>query len=240
MTLFSGDLVYAPRQLASWGALAFGAGALNATAFAACERFVTHVTGTVTHLGVHASLLVAIDYLLVVACFIGGAMAAVLLAHPPGRPAPTLAWLPLALAAALLLGAAALGRLGVFGDFGSAPETRGHFGLLSLLAFAMGLQNASVSTATGNLVRTTHMTGPATDLGVALAQWMRGSEAPAARRSVLLRATKLLAFAVGATVGYRVAGALGYSALVLPALVCATVAATTLRVPRLRELGPAT
>ena len=42
--------------------------------------------------------------------------------------------------------------------------------LLSILSFAMGLQNAAVATSTGLLVRTTHLTGPATDLGIHLVE----------------------------------------------------------------------
>lgn len=44
----------------------------------------------------------------------------------------------------------------------------GDFVLLCGLSFAMGLQNAAVASSTGQLVRTTHPTGPARDLGVHL------------------------------------------------------------------------
>ena len=45
--------------------------------------------------------------------------------------------------------------------------------LLSLLAFAMGLQNAAVASTTGLAVRTTHLTGPATDLGIEAKHMLR-------------------------------------------------------------------
>jgi len=37
---------------------------------------------------------------------------------------------------------------------------------MALLAFAMGLMNATVATTTSLAVRTSHMTGPASDFGV--------------------------------------------------------------------------
>jgi hypothetical protein len=59
-------------------------------------------------------------------------------------------------------------------------------------------QLASVANAAGSLVRTTHMTGPATDLGVALAFLLLRGTAPgtlyAARRTAILRASKMFAF----------------------------------------------
>ena len=79
---------------------------------------------------------------------------------------------------------AVCGMLGCFGPFGSTVETAGDFVMLSVLAFAMGLQNASVATTTGMIVRTTHMTGPVTDFSIALAMLL--SAAPEASRQAAL------------------------------------------------------
>src|SRR6202012_3968139 len=43
------------------------------------------------------------------------------------------------------------------------------------LLFAMGLQNALVSIVSGSVVRTTHLTGTFTDLGIELAQLVQNS-----------------------------------------------------------------
>jgi uncharacterized membrane protein YoaK (UPF0700 family) len=98
------------------------------------------------------------------------------------------------------------------GDFGGAVDEPGDFVLLSSLSFASGLQNAAVATSTGLLVRTTHLTGPATDLGIHLVElaYVGGDARRNARRHAMLRAGKLVSFAVGAGVGATLARALGF------------------------------
>lgn len=222
--------VLAGRNMWSWTALAFGAGSVNATAFLGCQRFVTHVTGILTHAGVDEGAWgLAADYLVVLLCFVGGAMTAVLLLDGRRlRGMPALPWLPLVVVAALLTGVAVAGALGAFGAFGTEVETNRDFVLLSVLALAMGLQNASVANATGSLVRTTHMTGPATDLGVALAFLLLRDLPPdtlwAARRTAILRGAKLAAFALGAVAAALLCPRVGYLAFLLPAGICGVVA----------------
>ena len=48
--LLSPSQVVSRAFLPGWFALAFAGGAVNATALAACRRFVAHVTGSLTHL----------------------------------------------------------------------------------------------------------------------------------------------------------------------------------------------
>ena len=171
VALHSSSTIFSPRHVPSWLLLAFGAGSVNAGAFLACERFVTHVTGTVTRLGLDAGLwTLMLDYGIVLGCFIAGAMASVLALDARfHRGKAPLHALPLGIVATMLVGVALAGRLGAFGAFGQTVETAGAFALLSLLGFAMGLQNAAVASTTGLAIRTTHMTGPASDLGVHLA-----------------------------------------------------------------------
>jgi uncharacterized membrane protein YoaK (UPF0700 family) len=224
--LFDPSEVHSRSRLASWIALALSAGAVNAIAFAACARFVTHVTGIVTRIGTDAGhVVLVVEYVLVLACFVLGAASSV----PPRRGASS-PWVPLAATSGTLAVCAVLGVSGAFGPFGEGVEQPGDFALLAMLAFAMGLQNASVATATGMLVRTTHMTGPATDLGIALGQLWRGgpeSVLEPARRSARLRGAKIGAYAIGAAIGLSLAGVAGYAALLAPAAVIAVVASST-------------
>ncbi|HUQ72063.1 MAG TPA: YoaK family protein [Planctomycetaceae bacterium] len=114
---------------------------------------------------------------------------------------------------------AVAGRLGAFGSFGQThvadppPVT-----LLSVLAFAMGLQNAAVASTTGLAVRTTHLTGPATDLGIHLgvACISSGADRWEAMRGAALRGGKILAYLSGAGVAIPLTGSLGYLALLAP------------------------
>lgn len=216
--------VHAGRHLAIWVALAFSAGAVNAVALAACQRFVTHVTGTVTLLGEdYDEARLALEYGCVLGCFVLGAMTSVLLLD--GRrlrdrePWPVA---PLVIVGLVLVGTGVAGALDAFGPFGRTVETPGDFVLLSVLGFAMGLQNAAVATTTGMIVRTTHMTGPVTDFAIALATSVIAEErvvVEAARRSAWIRAWKIVAFLAGAGIGALAAHRFEYVAFLLPATV---------------------
>lgn len=221
--LHAPQAVFSLRHLPSWLLLAFSAGAVNVIAFLACSRFVTHVTGTVSSIGMDASTVtLALDYAVVLGCFIVGAMSATALLegrhYQKKRP---LFAVPLVLVSATLAVIGTAGQLGVFGTFGGSVEGPRDFAFLSILAFAMGLQNAAVATSTGQLVRTTHMTGPATDLGVHLttALYVDGDARRTALRHASLRAGKIAAFAIGGATGAALAHATGYGAFFVPAFV---------------------
>ena len=145
--------------------------ATNAGALFACERFVSHVTGTVTRIGVDSAGILALDYALVLAAFISGAMSAILVARKSGDA-------------------------------------------------TMGMQNAALAASTAMTVRTTHMTGPATDLGIAFAMLLSGtpSERVTARSSLLLRGTKLFAFIVGGAAMAVLCPRIQYAAFLVPAV----------------------
>jgi uncharacterized membrane protein YoaK (UPF0700 family) len=230
------------RHLPSWALLAFAAGAVNAGALLACERFVSHVTGTVTRIGVDSAGILALDYALVLAAFISGAMSAILLARRSGDATRPAYWVPLTIVAAVLVGVAAAGSAGSLGAFGGTVETKRDFAMLAVLGFAMGMQNAAVGASTAMAVRTTHMTGPATDLGVAFAMLLSGtpSERAAARSSVLLRGTKLLAFIVGGAAMALLCPRIQFAAFLVPA-VASLIATVSSYAPWRREtVEPAT
>jgi uncharacterized membrane protein YoaK (UPF0700 family) len=230
LTLHRPDSVFSLRHVPSWLMLCFAAGAVNGITFLACGRFVTHVTGTVTRIGmevVHLTLM--LDFALVLAAFVAGATVAGLLlkgALVAGR-APPFA-LPLWCTAGAVGLVAIAGELGWLGAFGGSVDQLGDFVNLCALSFAMGLQNAAVATSTGQLVRTTHLTGPATDLGIHLADLLvsGAAERTLAKRHAGLRAGKILAYGLGAACAVPAASAFGYLSLLLPAAVIA--AATVL------------
>lgn len=217
--------VHDRRNLPLWVALAFSAGAVNAAALAACQRFVSHVTGTVTRIGAdYDSPRLLLDYGAVLAAFVVGAMSSFwLLDGRRLRGRPPLVAAPLLLVGGLLFTVALAGRFGAFGPFGTTVETAGDFVLLGLLAFAMGLQNAAVATTSGMIVRTTHMTGPLTDLAIALGAYVSpgipSSVRDNAKRSILLRGAKVAAFALGALVATGFAPRLEYLTFFIPAAI---------------------
>jgi uncharacterized membrane protein YoaK (UPF0700 family) len=228
MVLHRQDTLTRRKHLTSWALLAFSAGAVNAGALLACQRFVSHVTGTVTRIGVDVHETLALDYLLVLVAFIAGAASAILIARAVRR-SPSAApgyWAPLLLVALLLGAVAVLGHRNAFDAFGGSVETPRDFALLAILSLAMGMQSAAVAASTGLSVRTTHMTGPATDIGIALAQLSSADDVErlTARSSLMLRCTKLLSFIVGGATMAVLCSRLEFLAFACPA---ATILAAT-------------
>jgi uncharacterized membrane protein YoaK (UPF0700 family) len=84
-----------------------------------------------------------------------------------------------------------------------------------LAACACGLQNAMVSTYSGAMVRTTHVSGIVTDLGIALGHLLRGL--PTEGRKVELWLLLLGGFIGGGVLGARLFQRQAYDALYLPA-----------------------
>ncbi len=233
--LHSPTSVYSRRHVPSWLLLAFGAGAVNAGALLGCQRFVSHVTGTATRLGVDAGQwwLVA-EYGIVLVCFIAGAATSVLLLQRrlAQQKRPLFA-LPLVLVASILVVVAVAGSAGGFGPFGSTVESPSDFLLLSILSFAMGLQNATVGSATGLAVRTTHLTGPASDLGVHLGMALisDGEARRSALENAALRAGKIVSFIFGGAAMAMLVPGLGYLAFAVPAATILMAAALSFRSP---------
>ena len=95
---------------------------------------------------------------------------------------------------------------------------------LYLAASACGLQNAMVTTYSGTVIRTCHLSGMFTDLGIFLGHAIRGLrvDAPRLRMSLLI----ISAFFCGGVIGTRAYRRLGYATLYLPAAITGAMALT--------------
>jgi len=187
--------------------LAFVAGAANAGAFLAVKLYTSHMTGLVSSLADHIALgevALALSALGAVLSFLLGATtSALMINYAKRRRLRSRYALPLLLEALLLLAFGLLGaRLsGVQGLF--VPVT------VMLLCFMMGLQNAVITKVSGSVVRTTHLTGVITDLGIEVGRllyWNRSSrpleEHVIADRSKLAMLSMLcMYFLLGGVVG---------------------------------------
>jgi uncharacterized membrane protein YoaK (UPF0700 family) len=192
--------------------LAFIAGAINAGGFLAVQRYTSHMTGIVSSVadtlitGDLTAVLVAFGSL---AAFIAGsAYSAILINWGRHHRMHSKYAYPLLWEALLLLGFGLMG--GSLELYGSAfiPVT------VMLLCFIMGLQNAIISKISNSEIRTTHMTGIVTDIGIELgkafyinsqveSEHYKPVRANKARLAVLLGL--LLSFLAGG-----VAGAVGF------------------------------
>lgn len=190
--------------------LAAVAGFVNSVFIALLGSPVSHVTGPLSEasLDVTGGDFSGLAHLAtVLAAFFAGAIAAgaVLGTHPQatGRRYGTIV-----LAEAALLGVAPL----------VATERHNLIYAMIVAAVACGLQNGMFSNYRGMVLRTTHMTGTLTDLGVLLGR--RDYRHGQAWKGVLLAGT-VVTFVGGGVVGAYVASAAALYALWLPALCCA-------------------
>ena len=85
-----------------------------------------------------------------------------------------------------------------------------------LAAMACGLQNALATTYSGAVVRTTHLSGMFTDLGIMLGHAMRGM--PMARRRLALCVLIISFFFLGGVLGAWLFARADYGALYFPAV----------------------
>lgn len=220
------------RAILHWFLLAFNGGCINAGAFLTTGRFVTHVTGFATLFGVdlaNRDIDVAVSMLSIPVFFLIGATIAGLLIDSSihFRRKPHYDYV-MGLCSLCLLGAGLAGQFEQFGSFGLPFQLNEKYVLLALLCMASGLQNGALTTSSGSSVRTTHMTGLTTDLGLGIARMMTFTPHDDVYRrervANLLRVGTVLSFIVGSEVGAILFIGLGYRAFLVPAAIAAYAA----------------
>ncbi len=191
--------------------LAFIAGAVNAGGFLVLARYTSHMTGFTSQVAdslVTGDMQVLLGALGAILAFLAGAATAAIQINW-GRQYRLrhLYALPLLLEAALMLPFGLMGALTLTWSTPFAvPLT------VLLLSFIMGVQNAVASKVSGGKIRTTHMTGNFTDLGIELGKalyWNRfRTEATRVRPN--LDRVRLFGGLIAAFVLGGVAGAAGF------------------------------
>lgn len=146
--------------------LSFVAGATNAGGFLAVGQYTSHMTGIVSSMAdnlVLGQFQLAVVGLASLLAFMGGAMTTAWMVNWGLRRKLHSAYgRPLLVEAALLL---------VFGLFGASINFSADLFVpltVLVLCFIMGLQNAVITKISNAEVRTTHVTGLVTDLGIEL------------------------------------------------------------------------
>ncbi len=156
-------------KLASW--LGMTAGFINAAGFLSLAVLTTNVTG---HAALFAERVALRDWknarviALWMFLFLAGAFISSLIVSWIGRNQRYSYVIPILIEMAILLGVA----LGGY-QYDHSLVSKELFA--GSLLFAMGLQNSLVSIISGSVVRTTHLTGTFTDLGIELAQMINSS-----------------------------------------------------------------
>ena len=193
--------------------LAFNAGAVNAGGFLVVHLYTSHMTGFVSMLadslvlGNMALVLGAVGALLAFLC--GAATTSVMVNWARQRRLHSSYALPLLLVAVLMLLFGLVGAITL-----SWPTPFAVPITVLLLSFILGLQNATVTKMSSSQIRTTHMTGVVTDLGIELGRmlyWNRTGTAPESQVRANQMRLRLFAGLLGMFLVGGIAGAAGFS-----------------------------
>lgn len=204
------------------GAMVFSAvaGFINSIALGFFHSPVSHMTGAVSYLGIDLAGQrvsdVAATLTIIIAFVLGAALAGMIvgaLQLAPGRSYGV----ALMGEGALLLAAMLLLR--VQNGFG-----------VPLIAMACGLQNATTSSYCGLMIRTTHVTGTVTDIGVMLGHMVRHRHIE--RRKLLLMVGTVTAFTTGVWIGALANQHWGPSSLLIVAAGCFFAGGVVLTFPQ--------
>ena len=179
--------------------LSLNAGFINAAGFMAFSVLTTNVTGHAALLAVNlakhswrAAHMVGLWLLL----FLAGAFVSSLYIRKAGANKPYAYSVPIIVIMLVLLFVVLFGR-----DYDGTLVKTEYFA--GSLLFAMGMQNAMVSMISGSVVRTTHLTGLFTDLGIDLAAAVIRPHAidQGLKRKITLRLTIIISFLTGGVMG---------------------------------------
>ncbi|HEY1034331.1 MAG TPA: YoaK family protein [Pseudoxanthomonas sp.] len=204
-------------QLPRWvwvgaGSLAFVAGMINVVGYLGFEhQAVSHLTGTTSLLG---AALAGGDWratgslLCLITAFMTGAVVSGMIVQDSTLRLGRRYGVTLTVESLLL--------------FAAIPLFKEHQLAGALLAAtACGLQNAMATTYSGAVIRTTHLSGMFTDLGIGLGHALRGMPLPT--RRLMLSGLIISGFLTGAVAGGWLFREFGYDALWVPATVTGLV-----------------
>lgn len=194
--------------------LSFIAGMVNVSGFLAVQRLTTNVTG---HFAFFADEVFqlhfwrgVIYFLYIFFFFLGSFVSGLLIEAMARRNEKYIYFFPAVIECLILT---------TTGQFGAGIAVRAPDVIAFSLLFAMGLQNALVTNISNAAVRTTHLTGLFTDLGIELAQFFfykRTGQQQILLSSIRLRLTIISFFFLGG-----IGGGFAYTILGLPAFTVA-------------------
>ncbi|QIK80661.1 DUF1275 domain-containing protein [Lysobacter sp. HDW10] len=207
---------------ATW-VLAFMAGIINVVGFLGFEhQGITHLTGTTSMLGAaiaDANMSGVLHFaLLIVAFVLGCAISGFVIQDSKFQLGRRYGVALLFTSSLLFLSVPLLSRGSAWGMYSAAC--------------AAGIQNAMVSAFSGAVVRTTHVSGMLTDLGISLGHVLR--RLPLDTPRLRLSLTVITGFLCGGIAGALLFRAVRYEALLVPASLSA-LAAVSYVVFRLRH-----
>lgn len=196
--------------------LSFVAGVVNIAGFLSVQRLTTNVTGHFAFLVDEVYKLnfwsAFIFFLYIFFFFLGSFFSSLLVEIISRRNERFMYLVPTGIEAVILMLVALLERKYVE----SNPDL-----IACSLLFAMGLQNSLVTTISNAVVRTTHLTGLFTDLGIELSQlffFKAIDQQKRLRSSIRLRLTIIACFFLGGVIGGMLFTRMHLLSLIIPAV----------------------
>jgi uncharacterized membrane protein YoaK (UPF0700 family) len=183
--------------------LTINAGFINAVTALHSGMFTTHVTGTFTRAGISIEQLdggMFVEYIMLIICFMFGSFLCSLLVPYQTFYLGRAYNLVFMLGTVFLLLASLLGVL--------LPQS--HV-FTFFVAIASGMQNAMTTGYSGSVLRTTHMTGMTTDVGIIFAKLAKGERKDVWKLAMFL--PMMTGFLIGGALGAKAVSDLGVFAL---------------------------
>ena len=205
-----------------WLVSSFKVGLINSAGFLATGKFVSHVTGFGTQMGIafgHEGYFFTLELLTIPFSFImGGVITSFVLdRHTPHKSSPP----PYYIVQGLIT--ISIGFVILLGEYVFTENLKPfdidekydlvEFTIISLLCLACGLKNALVTWTTSGKVRVTHLTGLSTDIGLNLLGMINPSmkrKFTERRRVNILRIATFLSFSFGALISAVLFPQFGY------------------------------
>lgn len=197
--------------------LSFVAGIVNVTGVLSVHTLTTNVTGHFAYFAeeiMKQNYIAAITFFIFTIFFLLGAFTSNFLAELISKKHPDLSHvIPISLEMIILIG------IGIFGLASELSSIEGKWIAFSML-FAMGIQNSLVTKISQSTVRTTHLTGLFTDLGIELSQlffYKKPEENKKLKISIYLRLSIIIFFFMGCILGGFLYNLLGMKTLFVAA-----------------------
>jgi len=181
--------------------LSFVAGIVNITGVLSIKTLTTNVTGHFAYFAEEVmkhNYIAAITFFIFTIFFLTGSFVSNFLAELVSKKKPELFHvIPISLEMIILI------SVGFFGIQSNLSTLEGKSIAFAML-FAMGIQNSLVTKISQSTVRTTHLTGLFTDLGIELSQlffYTKQEEIKKLKTSIYLRLSIISFFFIGCTFG---------------------------------------
>lgn len=217
------DSILHPRNRFLWSILAFQGGFINVGGLLTVHIFVSHITGFSALFSTNlleGELLKSLFFLLVPFFFLLGSFFSSMFTatRKSNREEPIYIYILLSMSSLFFI-ISLLGYFEFFGRFGEPFESTRDFILLSLLSFSCGTQNAIFSHYSNSIIRTTHLTGITTDLGIGLAKSLLAKDHEETRLNKI-RVDLIISFLLGSLAGAFLFPKLQFFGFLIPAIIC--------------------